>query len=44
MEDFEAYVERYCKSYGLTPEEAKEHKLVQEVRAYYEELNRETDI
>lgn len=37
MSDFEEYVEKYCKQYELTPEEAKEHKLVQEVKSYYEE-------
>ena len=35
-EDFEAYVERYCRQYDVTPEEAMEHKLVQEVKLYYE--------
>ena len=34
--DFEIYVEKYSKAYHLTPEEAKEHKLVQEVKEYYE--------
>ena len=34
--DFELYVERYSKTYHVTPEEAKEHKLVQGVKEYYE--------
>lgn len=34
--DFNAYVERYCKKHQITPEEAKEHLLVKEVRKYYE--------
>lgn len=34
-DDFESYLERYCKQYGVTPEEAKEHRLVQEVKEYY---------
>lgn len=35
--DFEAYVERYCRKHKITPEEAKEHAMVREVKAYYEE-------
>lgn len=31
------YVERYCQKHRITPEEAKEHKLVQEVKSYYDE-------
>lgn len=42
MSDFEEYLEKYCREYGLTPEEAKEHKLVQEVKAYYEERDRDS--
>lgn len=34
--DFEAYVKRYCKKHKITPEEAKEHALVKDVRKYYE--------
>lgn len=33
---FEAYVERCSKTYGITPEEAKKLKIVQEVKKYYE--------
>lgn len=36
MSDFEEYVEAYCRSYGLTREEALEHELVNIVRRYYE--------
>lgn len=35
-EDFEAYVERYCKKHQITPDEAKTHMLVREVRKHYE--------
>ncbi len=34
--DFEEYVEKYCRTYNVTPEEAKKHKLVQNVKEYYE--------
>lgn len=36
--DFEEYVERFAKSKGITPEEAKKYKATQEVKAYYEEV------
>lgn len=36
--DYESYLERYCKSHNLTPEEAEKHKLVQEVKQYYERV------
>lgn len=35
--DFELYVEKYSKSYQMTPDEAVKHKLVQEVEKYYKE-------
>lgn len=35
--DFEMYLEKYCKTYRCTSEEAKKHLLVQEVKSYYEE-------
>lgn len=35
--DFESYLERYCNLYHITPDEAKKHKIVQEVQIYYEE-------
>lgn len=34
--DFEEYVEKYSRSYHVTPEEAKQHKVVQEVKKHYE--------
>lgn len=37
MGDFERYLERYCKKHEISPEEAKEHYLVKEVKVYYEE-------
>lgn len=40
MNDIEEYIERYSKSRNITPEEAKTHKLVQEVVKYYEETQR----
>jgi hypothetical protein len=35
-EDFKLYVDKYCKSYGISKEEAFTHKLVQEVKEQYE--------
>lgn len=35
--DFERYVERYSVKHGLTKEQAEEHKVVQDVKEYYEE-------
>ncbi len=35
--DFDIYLNKYCTSYHLSPEEAIKHRLVQEVKAYYEE-------
>lgn len=37
MTRFEEYLERFCKLYGLTSEEATQHKIVQEVKRCYEE-------
>ena len=34
--DFEVYLERYCRSYHLTREEALEHEVVKLVKHYYE--------
>lgn len=34
---FEAYLEKYCKTYGYNKEEAKEHLLVKCVQQYYED-------
>lgn len=36
-EDLKRYIERYCRMYGLTPEEAMKEKVVQDVKEYYEE-------
>ena len=30
------YLSRYCKKHNVTPEEALQHKIVQEVSKYYE--------
>lgn len=36
--EFEQYVDRFAKSNGITPEEAREHYLVQMmVKVYYDE-------
>ena len=37
-EDFRNYVDRYCRTYRLSVEEALEHKLVQDVGRHYQEL------
>ena len=38
--DFKRYVDRYCRTYSLSVEEALEHNLVQEVgKQYMEEQN-----
>ena len=35
--DFKTYVDRYCKQYGLTVDEALEHEIVKQVAAQYRE-------
>lgn len=35
--DFNRYLERYCKTYGYTAQEAVTHALVMEVLKYYED-------
>ena len=35
--DYELYVEKYARDRGITPEQAKDHILVQCVKRYYEE-------
>lgn len=35
-EKFREYLRRYCNSRNVLPEEAVKHKLVQEVREFYE--------
>ena len=37
VDDFKEYLEKYSTKHRITPEEAKQHKLVQEVKKYYEE-------
>lgn len=34
--DFKRYVDAYCKDHNLTPEQAIEHKIVQEVMLDYQ--------
>lgn len=36
-DDFRRYLDRYCKQYGLTVEEALEHEIVKQVAAQYRE-------
>ena len=40
-EDFKMYVDRYCKQYGLTVDEALEHEIVKQVAAQYREKEEE---
>lgn len=35
--DFKRYIDRYCKTHGLTVEEALEHELVRQAAAQYRE-------
>lgn len=35
--DLEEYVKKYSIKHEITPEEAKQHQLVKDVKAYYEE-------
>ena len=44
MDDFEEYVKRYADQLnqnGISVDEAKEHKIVQEVKAYYDSERKE---
>jgi len=34
--DFKEYVNRYCKTYGITTEKALKHELVKEVALMYD--------
>lgn len=36
-DDFKRYVDSYCKTYGMTVDEALEHELVKQVAAQYRE-------
>jgi len=36
---FNDFLKKYCFKHQIQPEEAKEHKLVQEVKKMYEEDN-----
>lgn len=35
---FRDYVDKYCKTYGCTVEEALEHEIVKQVCKYYTEV------
>ena len=34
---FETYLKKYCESYDVSPEEAEKHKIIQEIKSYYED-------
>lgn len=35
QKDYDIYLQRYCKSYRISAEEAEKHKLVRDVKDYY---------
>lgn len=41
-ERYEKYLEGYCRTYRITPEEAEQHATVKEAKRYYEEESDET--
>lgn len=43
MDDFDLYLERYSICRKISKEEAKEHQLVKDVKAYYEEMEAKHD-
>lgn len=40
MTEYEKYLEKYCIKHEISKEEAEQHKLVKEAKAYYEEKNK----
>ena len=36
-ERFKQYLDRFSRTYRITPEEAEQHAIVEEVKEYYEE-------
>lgn len=40
--NFKVYLETFCTAYGLTEEVAIKHRIVQYVKAYYEQVESET--
>lgn len=40
--NFKGYLEAYCTEYGLTEEVAITHRVVQDVKAYYDKVEAET--
>lgn len=36
--DLEEYLDKYCRKHMITPEEASKHKLIQDVKEYYESV------
>lgn len=36
-ERFKEYLDKYSRTYRITPEEAEQHAMVEEVKEYYEE-------
>lgn len=43
MSDYTEYLERLSKSRNITPEEAETLKLTQEVKEYYEKVQRKEE-
>ena len=41
--DYEEYLDKYCRSRGFCREEAERHKIVQDVKRMYEEMERENE-
>lgn len=42
-DNFREYLRKYCKSRNILPEEAIQHKLVQDVKEYYKKQG-DTDV
>lgn len=42
-DNFREYLRKYCKSRNILPEVAIEHKIVQDMREYYQKLG-DTDL
>lgn len=42
-DNFREYLRKYCETRNILPEEAIKHKIVQDVRSYYEKQG-DTDI
>ena len=40
-ERYEEYLDKYCRTYCINPEEAEQHATVKEAKRYYEEESKE---